>query len=177
MSYTLPPTGWLVGDGKELLAYSALIAGNRADAARTPDLLFLNVRSDLARRIEGVTTDGAAALVRSAVVGRQDLYACGCKSVGGAEELLRLSERGDFSLIHRSENAVELCVLDSESGQSVTVTLGPVAPDWEQSRLLLEEQEGDQWRHATNQIQHTRRGFQIVRLRPDVVYRLSMPEG
>jgi hypothetical protein len=176
MNDTLPPTGWLVGDGQELLAYSALIAGNRADAARCPGYLFLNVRSDLARRIEGVTTDGAAALVRSAVAGRRDLYACGCKSVGESEELVRLSERGDFSLIHRDEHSVELCVLDSESGQSVSVTLGSVAPDWEQSRLLLEEWEGGEWRHAPNQIQHTRRGLQIVRLRPDIVYRLSMPE-
>ena len=175
MSYTLPPTGWLVSDGRALLAYSALVAGNRADAVRCPDYTFLNVRSDLARRIEGITTDGAVALVRSGVPGRRDLFVCDCKSVAEAEELVRLSERADFSLIHRSESEIEMCVLDSDSGQSVTVTVASFGGAWEQDSLLLEEREADEWRRAPNQVQQTRRGIQIARLRPDVVYRLSAP--
>ncbi len=175
-SYTLPPSGWLVGDGRDLLAYSALIAGNRADLVRSPAYTFLNVRSDVARRIEGVTADGAVALVRSQVAGAQDMFVCGCKAVAGSEELLKLSDRADFSLIHRSEREVELCVLDSESGRSVNVTLPDLGPDWEQGHLLLEEQETGGWRRAPNQIQHTRRGLQLARLRPDVVYRLVLPD-
>jgi uncharacterized protein DUF5696 len=175
MTYTLPPFGWLVGDEQELLAYSALVAGNRADAVRSPSYTFLNVRSDVARRIEGITTDGAIALVASAVPGRKDLFACGCKTVADTEERLRLSERADFSLIHRSESEVELCVLDSDSGQSVTVTLASFGPGWDQGRLTLEEWEAGEWRRAPNQIQHTRRGLQFARLRPDVVYRLALP--
>ncbi len=66
-------------------------------------------------------------------------------------------------------------MLDSESGQSVTVTVGCFGPDWEQDTLLLEEREAEEWRRATNQVQTTRRGIQIARLRPDVVYRLTLP--
>jgi hypothetical protein len=174
MTYILPPSGWLVSDERELLAYSALVAGNRADVVRSPQYAFLNVRSDVARRIEGITTDGAVALVASAVPGRQDLFACGCKTVAETEERLRLSERADFSLIHRTVSEVELCVLDSESGQSVTVTLASFGPGWDQGRLVLDECEAEEWRRAPNQIQHTRRGLQLTRLRPDVVYRLAL---
>lgn len=176
-SYVLPPSGWLVGDGRELLAYSALIAGNRADLVRSPAYTFLSVRSDVARRIEGITTDGAVALVRGAVDGQRDIFACDCKSVAESEELLKLSDRADFSLIHRSTRAVELCVLDSESGRSVNVTLPALGPEWEPGRLLLDEREGGEWRRAPNQIQPTRRGLQLARLRPDVVYRLTRPDG
>jgi hypothetical protein len=174
-SYTLPPTGWLVADGSELLAYSALIAGSRADVVRSPDYTFLNVRSDVARRIEGITTDGAAALVRGAVPGRLDLFVCGCKTLAQGEEILKLSERADFSLIHLSEREMELCVLDSDSDGSVSVTIPTYGAEWEQSRLMLEEREAGEWRRASNQIQHTRRGLQVVRMRPEVVYRLTLP--
>jgi hypothetical protein len=185
MHYALPPSGWLVGEGRDFLAYSALIAGNRADAVRSPEYLFLNVRSDVARRIERITSDGAVALVQSTVPGRRDLFACGCKIVSEDVELLKLSERGDVSLIHRSEQEVEVCVLDSESGGSVSVTVPLFGPEWDQERvpaagkvddtkghLLLEELESGEWRRASSQVQHTRRGLQLVRLRPDVVYRL-----
>lgn len=181
MTYTLPPAGWLVGNGRDLLAYSALIGGNRADVVRSPEYSFLNVRSDVARRIEGITTEGAVAIVRAAVDGRRDLFVCGGKSVSDNDELLKLSDRADFSLRHRSASEVELCVLDSDSGGSVTVTLPYPGPGWEQGRLLLEEWEAGAtspewaaWRRSTNQVQPTRRGFQLARLRPEVVYRLLL---
>jgi hypothetical protein len=175
-SYILPPSGWLVGDGRDLLAYSALVAGNRADLVRSPSYTFLSVRSDVARRIEGITTDGAVALVRSPVPGKRDLFVCGCKSIAESEELLKLSDRADFSLIHRSARELELCVLDSENGGSVNVTLPALGPEWQQGRLLLNEREAGDWHRAPNQIQNTRRGLQLARLRPDVVYRLSLPD-
>jgi hypothetical protein len=174
-TYILPPSGWLVGDGRDLLAYSALVAGNRADLVRSSDYTFLNVRSDVARRIEGITTDGAVALVRSQVPGRRDLFVCGCKAVLESEELLKLSDRADFSLIHLSEHVLELCVLDSENGLSVNVTIPDPGVRSDHSRLLLEEWEAGAWRRAHNQIQPTRRGLQFVRLRSDVVYRLTVP--
>jgi hypothetical protein len=182
MTYLLPPSGWLVGDGRTLLAYSALVAGNRADFARSPEHTYLNTRSDLVRRIEGVTTDGAVALVPGAVEGRPDLYVSGCKSVSGREELLKLSERSDLSLIHRSEQEIELCVLDCESGSSVNVSVSYPGPEWEAGRPHLVEQEDaltaspSEWRRAPNQIQHTKRGLQLARLRPGVRYRLSLEE-
>jgi hypothetical protein len=182
MSYILPPSGWLVGDEHGLLAYSALIAGNRADFARCVEYIYLNTRSDLARRIEGITTDGAVALVAGAVPGRPDLFVSGCKSVSDRDELLKLSERADLSLEHRSNDEVELCLLDTESGSSVNVTIPYYGPEWEQGRLQLIEQEDTltatpgEWRRAPNQIQHTKRGLQIARLRPGVLYRLSLPQ-
>jgi hypothetical protein len=198
MQYALPPTGWLVGEGRDFLAYSASIAGSRADVVRSPDYVFLNVRSDVARRIERITTDGALALVRSEVEGRRDLFACGCKSVDGSglmvdgsdkdgpvftgpssinhqpSTTLKLSERADVSLIHRSERELEVCVLDSESGGSVSVTIGLPDPHWENGTLQLEEREVDGWRRASNQVQAARRGLQLVRLRPETVYRLTL---
>jgi hypothetical protein len=65
------------------------------------------------------------------------------------------------------------------------VTVPLFGPEWDQERvpaagkvddtkghLLLEELESGEWRRASSQVQHTRRGLQLVRLRPDVVYRL-----
>src|SRR5207244_12524885 len=98
---------------------------------------------------------------------------CGM-TVAESEELLRLSGRAVFSLIHRSEREVELCVLDSESGPSVTATLPYFTSEWEKGRLVLEEWEGGSWHGSPNQIQPTKRGFQIARLRAEVVYRLSL---
>jgi hypothetical protein len=116
-------------------------------------------------------------MVRSEVAGKRDLFVCGCKSVAESEELLKLSDRADFSLIYRSARDLELCVLDSENGGSVNVTLPALGPEWQQGRLLLDEREGGDWHRALNQIQNTRRGLQIARLRPDIVYRLTLPDG
>src|SRR5262249_10033408 len=182
MTYILPPSGWLVGDPRDLLAYSALVAGNRADFVRGPLYTYLNTRSDLARRIEGVTADGAVALVPGAVPRPPDPFLIGCKAVAERGELLKLSERADVSLEHRTEGEIELCVLDSESGSSVNVTLPHYSSKWEQGRLQLIEQDDalsaapGEWRRAANQIQHTKRGLQLGRLRPGVLYRLSLPD-
>ena len=51
-------------------------------------------------------------------------------------------------LIVFSEREVELCVLDSESGRSVTVTLPFFTPEWEQSRCVLAEWENGGWNRA-----------------------------
>src|SRR5262249_37208951 len=81
----------------------------------------------------------------------------------------------DLSLIHCSERDVELMLLDSESGRSCNVTLHYFSDDWHQTRLGLQERTDDGWRRAANQVQHTRRGVQIARMMPGILYPLFRP--
>lgn len=175
-TYLLPPNGWLGWNAEpRLLTYSALASGGRADVMLCDAYRFFNARSSVARRIEGITTDGAAAVVRSAVPERWDLFLVGGRTLAEGVDLIKASERADFSVIHRSEREVELMLLDSESGRSCNVTLHYFSDDWHQTRLGLQERFEDGWRRAANQVQHTRRGVQIARMMPGVVYRLFLP--
>ena len=69
----------------------------------------------------------------------------------------------------------ELLLLDSENGRSSNLTLHYFAPEWQQARLGLQEQFEGSWRRAANQVQHTKRGVQIARMLPGVLYRLYLP--
>jgi hypothetical protein len=174
--YVLPPNGWLgVNEQTRLLTYSALVPGGRADVVLCDAYRFLRARSNVTRRIEGITTDGAAAIVKSAVPNRSDLYLVGARTLSEEVELIKSSERGDLSVVHLSEREVELILLDSDSGRSCNVTLHYFGPEWQQSRLGLHERSEDAWRRAPNQVQHTKRGVQIARMMPGVLYRLFLP--
>jgi hypothetical protein len=175
-SFALPPGGWVATNpAQEFLAYSAQVSGGRADVVRCPAYSFLSARSTVARRIEGITTDGAAAVVRSAVPGTDDYYLVGGRTLALAEDVLKLSERGDASLVRIDEREAELTLMDSESGHSLNVTLLYLSEAWQRGRIGLVEFSEGQWRRAPNQVQHTKRGLQIARVRPGVTYRLSLP--
>jgi hypothetical protein len=175
-SYTLPPNGWLALNPETgLVTYSALVSGGRADVMRCASYRFLNSRSTVARRIEGMTTDGAAAIVRSSVPGREDLFLVGGRTLAEEVDLIKSSERVDFSVIHKSEREAEVLLLDSENGRSSNVTLHYFSSEWQQARLGLQERFEGSWRRAPNQVQHTKRGVQIARMLPGVLYRLFLP--
>lgn len=175
-TYQLPPNGWVARSAEPyLLTYSALVPGGRADVALCNAYRFLNARGSVARRIEGITTDGAAAIVQSGVPDRWNLYMVGARTLAEGPDLVKSSERCDFSLTHVNEREVELLLLDSESGRSCNVTIHYFAPEWQGARLGLQERVDGAWRRAPNQVQHTRRGVQVARLLPGMLYRLFLP--
>jgi hypothetical protein len=100
----------------------------------------------------------------------------GGRTLALEHDVLKLSERGDVSLIRVGEREAELSLLDSESGQSLNVTLLYFGDAWHRARIGLVEWVEGSWRKAPNQIQHTRRGLQIGRVRPGIVYRLFLPQ-
>jgi hypothetical protein len=176
-TFTLPPGGWVAwNDSPRLHAYSALVPGGRADVALCDAYRFLNARSNVARRIEGITTDGAAAIVKSRVPDRTDLYLVGGRTLAeSGNDLIKSSDRCDFSLLHTGEREAELMVLDSDSGRSCNVTLYYFGPEWHGARLGLQEWQDGAWRRAPNQVQHTKRGVQVARMLPGTLYRLFLP--
>jgi hypothetical protein len=172
-TYTLPPNGWLAfAPAEPFLAYSALVAGNRADFCRCAEYSFLNVRTDVARRIEGITTDGIAAFQRSAVEGRDDVVLVAGRSLTLEIDAYRLSERGDVSLQHRSPDELEIAALDSDSGKSLLVTFPAFSPAWETGPWEVAEWLDGDWRRSSAQIQPTKQGLQLGRAQPGGVYRL-----
>jgi hypothetical protein len=176
--FLLPPSGWVATNpARSFLAYSAQVSGGRADVVRCPAYSFLSARSNVARRIEGITTDGAAAVVASALPGCFDYYLISGRTLALDVDVLKLSERGDASLVHISDRELELTLMDSESGESLNLTVLYVSEPWQRARLGLVEWSDGQWRRAPNQVQHTKRGLQIARVKPGVVYRLSLPNG
>jgi hypothetical protein len=175
--FLLPPSGWVAANPTQsFLAYSALVSGGRADVVRCPAYSFLSARSNVARRIEGITTDGAAAVVASALPGLSDYYLVGGRTLALDADVMKLSERGDASLVHLSDGELELTLMDSESGESLNVTVFYVSEPWQRARIGLVEWSDGQWRRAPNQVQHTKRGLQIARVKPGAVYRLSLPD-
>jgi hypothetical protein len=72
--YELPPFGWLATGPNGILAYSALIEGQRVDAVRCPTYLYLATGTKPAR-LGAVEVQGAAWLKREAVGWR--LIPCG----------------------------------------------------------------------------------------------------
>jgi hypothetical protein len=163
------------GGAPDLTTYSALVPGGRADVVLCDAYRFLNARGSVARRIEGITTDGAAAIVRSRVPEQFDLYLVGGRTLSEGTDLIKSSERCDFSVVHLSEREVDLLVLDSESGHSCNVTLHYFSPEWQGARLGLQERVDGTWRRAPNQVQHTKRGVQVARMLPGTLYRLFLP--
>jgi hypothetical protein len=110
------------------------------------------------------------------VTGRQDLFLVGGRTLAeGGNDLIKSSDRCDFSVIHTSEREAELLVLDSDSGRSCNVTLHYFSPEWEGARLGLQEWIDGEWRRAPNQVQHTKRGVQVARMLPGMLYRLFLP--
>lgn len=170
----LPPGGFLaVAPRGRLLAYSARVEGRRTDFCRSPHYTFVDTRGGPARTVEGITVDGGVALLKSAVQGRQDVILVGARQLGvdGAE--YRLSERADVRLAHLSPRELEIIVLDSESGKPIHVAFPAFSAPWSGNRFRIMEREGAVWRESRSQVQPTRIGPQVSRLRPGVRYRVT----
>src|SRR5205085_9465097 len=135
---------------------------------------FLNTRSDVARRIEGITCDGVAALIQGSVPGRRDVVMVACRSLAFGDDAYRLSERGDLSIRHRTDSEVEIMVLDTESGKPALVNFPTFAPAWEFGPVDVLEWTDGQWRRSVAQVQSTRTGLQLGRASPGIVYRLRL---
>ncbi len=61
--FELPPYGWVAHKPGALLAFSALVGGERLDYVRCPEYVYVNA-GGVAREFEGVKTDGALLLRR-----------------------------------------------------------------------------------------------------------------
>lgn len=173
--YELPPNGWLAWapDGS-LLAYSALVVGNRVDVCLCSDYSFLDVRGDVARRIEGITTDGAVALIRRPDLPRREVVLVGGRTLTVEDEQYRLSERADVNFRVPSEAEVEIAVLASESGKPVLVGFPAYSPAWQEGPWTVTEWlEGD-WRRTSAQVQPTKTGAQLGRARPGGRFRVRL---
>ncbi len=173
--YDLPSNGWLatLPNGK-FLAYSARIAGHRTDVCVCPEYRFLNTRSEVARRIEGITTDGIAVLMEGALSAQPDVVLVGSRVCDTGIIKYRLAERGDLSVRHLSPEEVEIAVLDTESGKPVQVSLPLLSPAWQTGALQLAEEANGEWGRPTAHLQRTEQAIQLMRARAGGVYRLSI---
>jgi hypothetical protein len=174
--FELPPSGFLAVSARgKLIAYSALVNGQRADFCRCPDYTFLDTRGGGTRSAEGITTDGAVALLKSAVSGRQDLVLVGARQLDLGEDEYRLSERADVRLKHVSPREVEITVMDSESGKPIHVQWPGGGAAWRGDRLRVMEWTDGEWTPGRSQLSQTRGGPQLSRVRPGVRYRITAP--
>src|SRR5262249_11974888 len=150
-------------------------SGNRADYCRASQYTFLDVRSSNPRTVEGITTDGAVALLPSELAGRRDVVLTGARQAILGEEEYRLSERGDARLPVLSPNEVEVTVLDTETGKPVHVSWPAIAPAWKDPKLEVLERADGAWRPSRCQINQTRSGPQLARAVVGVTYRVVAP--
>jgi len=173
--FELPPYGFLALGEEGFIAYSANVSANRVDFCRTEAYMFLDVRSANPRTVEGITTDGSVILLRSGE-GRPDLVLVGARQLTLRGEEYRLSERGDLRLTHRSENEIELTVMDTDNGKPAHVTWPVFGPAWKGRFQVTELQDGA-WRESRCQVTTVRGGLQMSRALPGVTYRISASGG
>ncbi|MFN3653557.1 MAG: hypothetical protein ACK47B_28600 [Armatimonadota bacterium] len=174
--HDLPPGGFVaLSPRHKLEAWSALVSGQHADYCRSERYTYLNTRGRGSRRVGELQVDGAVALLKSAVPGRQDVVLIGCRQVSVAEEEYRLSERADVRLTHVSTRELELTVLATESGKPAHVAWPAFTAAWKANEIRVEERTRDGWAASKCQVQQTRSGPQLSRAVPGVTYRLSAP--
>jgi hypothetical protein len=173
-AYLLPPSGFLAMAPRQgLLVYTAEVGGLRTDLCRSPGYTFVDVRGGRLRTVEGITTDGAAALLRGEFAGPPDVVMVGARQlkVESDEEYL-LSERGDLRLRYLSEGEVELTVLGTENGKPVHVTW-PAPPGlWREGPIVVTELDRGRGYPSRCQVSMTRSGPQLARACPGVTYRV-----
>jgi len=175
--WELPPSGFLaLAPRQRLIAYSALLNGQRTDFCRSAAYTFLDVREPRPRAVEGLRVDGAAALLPGAVTGRLDIVLVSAKQLELEDGEYLLSERGDLRLRHRSPAEVEVTVMDSESGKPIHVTWPAFTEAWKKGPFRVTEREGGPWLASRCQVQPTRSGPQLSRARPGATYRIALPE-
>jgi hypothetical protein len=177
VNYELPPNGWLAWSPVDgFRAYSALVAGNRVDVCLAAEYSFLDTRGDVARLIEGITADGAVLLQPASVPGRQDVIMVNSRSLKLEGNAYRLSERADVSLRHVDPLELEVAALDCESGKSVLVTFPALSPEWEAGPYEVTEWIDDAWHRTPAQVQQTKAGLQLGRVRCGARYRVRVVE-
>lgn len=169
--WELPPNGFLaLAPRQKLVAYSALVGGNRADFCRCDLYTFVDVRGYHPRRVEEIATDGAVALLPGALPGRPDVVLAGARQAVLGEEEYRLSERGDVRISFLSDREVELTVMDTETGKHVHASWPAFTPAWSTGKFeVLERREGP-WQPSRCQVNQTRSGPQLARALPGMSY-------
>lgn len=175
--WELPPHGFVASaSGRDFLAYSALISGQRADFCRSAQYTFLDTRSANPRTVEGITTDGSVALLDSAVPGRRDVVLVGARQLKLGPEEYYLSERGDVRFRQLDPGELEITVMDTETGKPVHVSWPAYSSAWKAGNLEVHELDGAQWRGSRCSISQVRTGLQLARALPGSTYRIVMAE-
>jgi hypothetical protein len=173
-TYRLPSSGFLAAaPGQGLLAYTAEVGSQRTDFCASPRYTFVDVRGGRSRAVEGITTDGAAALLRGDFARSPDVVMVGARQlrVGDDDDYL-LSERGDIRLRRLSDLEVELTVLGTENGKPVHVTWPAPAVLWREAPIVVTEIERGRSYPSRCQVSMTRGGPQLARACPGVTYRV-----
>jgi len=174
--WELPPNGFVALSPQDrFIAYSALVAGQRADYCRSEAYTFLDTRSPQPRSLEGITTDGSVALLHSEVADRRDIVLVGARALTLDEDEYRLGERADARFSHVSESELEVTVMDSETGKPVQVSFPAFAPAWKSNQVEVLELHEGRWVPSRNAVAQTRNGLQMGRLRPGTSYRIIAP--
>lgn len=173
-NWELPPSGFLAIAPRRLLAYSALVRGQRTDFCRGEGYTFLDVRGTNARSVEGIRTDGGVALLRSGVPHRQDVVLIGATQLDLEEEEYRISERADVRFKHLSARELEITVMDSDSGKPVHVQFPGFGGAWRADKLRVTELTEEGWGPSRSALTQTRGGPQLARARCGASYRVSL---
>lgn len=173
-NWELPPSGFLAVAPRRLLAYSALVGGQRTDFCRGGGYTFLDVRGTNARFVEEIRTDGGVALLQSAVPGRQDVVLIGASQLDLGSDEYRLSERADVRFTHLSPRELEITVLDSDSGKPVHVQFPGFGGASRADKLRVSEHTDEGWVTGRTALTQTRGGPQLARARCGVTYRVSL---
>lgn len=171
----VPPSGFFaVTPRQRVIAYSTQVNGQRTDFCRCPDYTFLDVRGTNARAVEGISTDGAVALLKSAVLNKHDVVLVGARQLTLGDDEYRLSERADLRLTHLSAREIELTVMDSESGKPVHVQWPAFSGSWRSDKLRVQELSEGKWEPSRSQVTQTRSGPQLARVKCGVTYRVAL---
>lgn len=173
--FVLPPNGFLVLSAvPRLLAYSALLEGERTAFCRCARYTFLEARGGQLRRIGEFQTDGGAALLRSEVSGRPDVLLLGAQALVVGDEEYHLSERGDARLTHRSGREVEVTVLETASGRPANFSWPAFSAGWRGNRFEVAAWERGGWRASRAQVVPTRTGPSLQRAQVGITYRVRL---
>lgn len=171
--YDLPPGGFLAAAPRQrFLAYSATLSGHRTDFCHAANYTFLDVRGGNPRSVEGMTTDGSVALLKSAVPGRHDVVLVNARQLILGEEEYRLSDRADVRLAHLSTREVEITVMDTVDDKPVHVAWPALNAAWHGSELTVLESRNREWSPSRCPVNQTRSGPQLARAHPGVMYRV-----
>jgi len=135
----LPPSGWVATATDGLLAYSALVAGQRVEFVGDSQYTFARVRDTTLRLVENIATDGAIALVNNAI-GAVDVHGLGLtRAEQDGALVVELSVRADVNLRYTDPRTAQLAVRDSATGGTVDLTLVAIPAAW---RAVLAAQPG-----------------------------------
>lgn len=129
-TFLLPPSGWVATSPDGLLAYSALVGGQRVEYVGDTEYRFARVRDGVLRAVEGLATEGAIALARNNVEAT-DLHGLGITRVEQDGQLLvSLGARADVNVRAVDHRTVRIAVRDAVAGGPVDVTWAAIPAYW-----------------------------------------------